>query len=321
MSLETLLPELEDATHPLATAHLASLSNLDGVARDQFLTVWRGLSIQRKRDIVDKLADLTEDNVDFDFNDVFLIGLLDDDVQVRVDSVRGLWEYEDRALIGPLLKLLYDHEAIVRAEAALALGRFLLRAELAGEDDERLREVEEALRGTIRDENELADVRGRAIEAVGARSKSWVRDVIENAYEAGDRRLRISAVHAMGRNVDPHWLPVVVEEMESDDAEIRYEAALAAGSIGDQEAISPLAQLTMDDDSEVQEAAIEALGEIGGTSARSVLENLAAETGEQRIIDAVEDALAHADFIDDPLGVRTRVRASEADDLDDEEDA
>src|SRR5205085_1152609 len=102
----------------------------------------------------------------------------DDDVQVRAESAKGLWEYEGDDLVGVLLRLLEDPEAIVRAEAALGLGRFLLRWELDDRDDALTAQAESALQRVATDENELAEVRGRAVEALGARAREWVRDLI-----------------------------------------------------------------------------------------------------------------------------------------------
>ncbi len=304
VSLETLLAQLEDPEHALRVSDLTSLSDLQGDDRARFLSTWNGLSIQRRRELIDRLGDLTEDNVDFDFNAVFFIGLLDPDVQVRAESVKALWEYEDDDLAGILLRLLSDPEALVRSEAALGLGRLLLRAELEDRDDARSREIESALRDVARDEQEVPEVRGRALEAIGARSKEWVHDLIDEAHVSGERRLSLSAVHAMGASADPGWLPTIIEEMHSDDSEMRFEAATAAGSIGDEDAVPELSGLTADEDPEVQEAAIGALGQIGGTAARSVLQSVASEYRDERITDAVADALSEADFIEDPLGLR-----------------
>jgi HEAT repeat protein len=249
-----------------------------------------------------------------------MIGLLDDDVQVRAGSVRALWEYEGADLIAVLLRLLRDPEAIVRGEAALGLGRFHLRAELMAHDDARIREVEAALRAAAHDLAELPEVRGRAIEALGVRGHDWVRDLIEEAYSSGERRLQISAVHAMGRNADLDWLPTILEEMHSEDAEMRFEAATAAGGIADEEAIQELSTLTIDEDAEVQEAAIAALGQIGGPAARSVLLAVASESKDDRILESVRDALAEADFVEDPLGVKLYLDSSVAEDTEDEDD-
>ncbi len=304
MSLETLIAELTNPDAAVRATDLTSLSGLKGDDRERFLAAWRGLSIQRRRDIIDRLADLAEDNVEMDFNALFLAGTLDDDMQVRAESVKALWEYEGDDLISVLLNLLRDPEALVRAEAALGLGRYLLRAELDDREDARTLETESALRRVATDETELPEVRGRAVEALGVRSQEWVRDLIDDAYGSGERRLVISAIHAMGRNADPQWLPIIIEEMRSEDNERRFEAAVAAGMIGDEEAVPELSSLAVDADAEVQEAAIGALGQIGGPAARSVLQSIAAEHTDERVLDAVSDALSEAEFMEDPLGLR-----------------
>ena len=319
MSLDTLLPQLQDES-PVSAVDLSALSGLGGSEHERFLEVWRGLSIQRRRNIIDRLAELVEDNVDYDFSGVFLTGLVDDDVQVRADSVKALWEYEGDDLIAILFRLLKDPEAIVRAEAALGVGRFLLRAELMDESGAHVEEMEDALREIIRNEDELVEVRGRAIEAVGVRGHEWVHDLIEDAYASGERRLQISAVHAMGRNADLEWLPTITEEMRSDDAEMRFEAATAAGSLADEEVVPELATLALDEDAEVQEAAITALGQIGGPAARDVLHQLASEAEDDRVLEAISDALAEAEFLDDPMSLKLHIDQSIAEDTFEEED-
>lgn len=320
MTLETLLPTLADPAKTPSAKELAALTSLDGENRDRFLDVWRTLSIQRRRDIVDRLADIVEDNIELDFDTVFMSGLVDDDVQVRSQSVKALWEYEYDDLVPVLLRLLRDPEAIVRGEAALGLGRFLLRMEVLDRDDALAQQIEGALRARYHDEAELTDVRGRSLEALGVRGKDWVHDLIEEAYSSSERRLTISAIHAMGRNADTAWLPMIIEEMESEDAEMRFEAATAAGGIADEDAIPHLAELTADEDVEVQEAAISALGQIGGPSSRSVLHEVASETSDERVLEAVTAALAEADFVEDPLGFKIHLDESVADDASEDDD-
>jgi HEAT repeat protein len=239
---------------------------------------------------------------------------------VRAESVKALWEYEGDDLPPMLLRLLRDPEAIVRAEAALGLGRVLLRAELMGEGGGRIDDIEEALRAVIYDQSEIVEVRGRAIEAVGVRGHEWVRDLIEEAYSSGDRRLQISAVHAMGRNADTEWLPTIIEEMHSDDSEMRFEAATSAGGIADESVIPELASLAIDEDPEVQEAAISALGQIGGPAARSALQSIASESNEDRVLEAVTDAMSEADFVEDPMALKQYLDQSVADDRDEDEE-
>ncbi|GAF96852.1 unnamed protein product, partial [marine sediment metagenome] len=196
-----------------------------------------------------------------------------------------------------------DADPQVRAEAALSLGRFVLRAEfdeLRATDAEA---VEDALRQVIAREEEEVGVRARAVEALGVRNKDWAHAIIEAAYASADHRLRISAVHAMDRSCDPRWLPRLIDELSSPDAEMRYEAAGACQAIADESAVPYLTPLLEDEDAEVQEAAIEALGQTGGDEAREALEGYRSHP-EPRVREVVETALTELEFGQDPLGFK-----------------
>lgn len=306
VSNEAYFEELANPARQVAVSKLANLSGMRTGEAAQFAGVWAAMDEERRKHIVQQLAGLAEDNVELDFDAVFLIALGDQDGQVRLDALRGLWEHEGRDLIDPLIGLLEtDADATVRAEAALALGRFVLKAELQTLRDADAERVEGALRAAISDDGEAVEVRGRALESIGARSRAEVADLIRDAFEGGERTLQLSAVHAMGRSCDDTWLPLLFDEMENDDAAMRYEAAVACGAIGSAEAVAPLASLLYDDDPEVREAAISALGAIGGEGAKRTLEDRLEEAdGATR--EAVLAALAEADFGEDPLGVKVR---------------
>ena len=306
MSFESYLQELADPAKPLAVSKLVKLSSLGPDEASLFLDRWPELDLRRRQRLVHELTDLAEDNVELNFDAVFFIALGDAGADVRRDAIRGLWEYEGCDLIDPLQGLLqHDPDAGVRAEAALALGPFVLQAEfdsLRAADVER---VERTLRRAVEDTHEVSEVRGRALEALGARSQPWVRDLIQGAFESADRRLRLSAVHAMGRSCDAAWLPTITPELASEDGEMRFEAASACGDIGDEAAIPHLLPLLYDEDQDAQEAAVNALGKIGGLRAKQALEELL-EGADARVREAVLSALAEMDFEEDPLGFRVR---------------
>lgn len=299
---ESYLQDLADPGRPLAASRLVSLSNLAPEELSPLAKVWPGIAVDRRRSILEELVGLAEDNVELNFDAIFLAALDDADAEVRSSAVRGLWEYEGRDLIEPLVALLHnDAEAMVRAEVALALGRFALRAEfqeLRARDAER---VESALRQTITNGDEVTEVRARAVEAVSARSVPWVHAVIREAYASPERRLRVSAVHAMGRNCDPRWLPDLLGELTNEDAEMRYEAVGACGAIGDKGCVPHLLPLIEDEDAEVQSAAIDALGQIGGSEAKQALRR-ALQHPRGHVREAALAALAEVDLEDDSLG-------------------
>ncbi len=314
MSLETVITALQDTEQTPSATSLSLLSGLPDEDFPRFAETFGALSIQRRRDVIDTLAKLAEDNVELSFDRVYWLGLDDFDVQVRAESIKALHEYEEFDLARRLVAMLQDPEALVRGEAALALGLYLARAELDDKRDDVTGEIEEALRTLYYDESQIVEVRGRALEALGILSRDWVTDLINDSYGSGDRRLAISAVHAMGRSADPEWLPIIFDEMLSEDAEMRFEAAQAAGELGDEEAILNLAGLTSDDDAEVQEAAITALGAIGGAAAKSVLTDLLSEYDDERVLEVVTEAMATADFLEDPMALRAYLDGTAADD-------
>ena len=306
MSDDSYLEKLVDPAEPLVASKLTELSAMGPEEASSFLNTWQKMAPDRRRRLIQMLIDLAEDSVELDFAAVFFIALGDSEAEVRRGAVAGLWEHEGRDLIDPLVGLLQnDPEAGVRAEAAQTLGRFVLQAELdtlPAADAER---VGQALRRTIDDLAEVVEVRGRALESLGASSEPGVVDLIQGSFESAERRLRLSAVHAMGRSCDAEWLPALIAELESDDPEMRYEAATACGVIAEGEATQHLALLLHDDDDEVRQAAIASLGQIGGPQAKEALEELVEEGGEG-IQEAVLAALAEVDFAEDPVNFKVR---------------
>jgi HEAT repeat protein len=303
MEFSEYLAQLKDPSERLSVAGLQRLASLEREEAAALRDAWPQIEVERRRQVVHILMELAEDNVDLNFDAVFFAALEDKDADARADAVRGLWEYEGRDLIPPLLRLLEkDEEPDVRAEAALALGRFVVLSELGRMREEYFQQVEEGLRRSLEDELEVEEVRGRALEAIGASGRPWVEQAIQAAYESEAPRLRVSAIHAMGRSCDDSWLPLLIEELANEDPEMRYEAATALGSLADRRAVSHLAPLLHDPDLEVREAAIGALGQIGGGEAKLLLRPLLRDASPS-VQEAAAAAVAEADVVHDPLSV------------------
>ena len=307
MNFDEYLDELADGSVALKVAALQRLSRLSPEQVGELEARWGSIDVRRRRRIVQELTDISEDNVEFDFDAVFTIGLGDEDAAVRLQSVRGVWEHEGTGVVEPLLALLSrDDDVAVRAEAALALGRFVDLHEDGRLRDQHFDRVKEGLREALARPGEEQEVRARALGAIGAHNEQWVRDAIREAYESVQRGLKVAAVRAMGRSADDRWLPLLVRELSNDDAEVRYEAAVAAGGVADERAIPHLIRLVIDPDEEVKQAAIAALGEIGGLQAREALLALL-ESESEAAREAAAEALALLDFEQDPLAFKQRL--------------
>jgi HEAT repeat protein len=259
--------------------HLSSLyifSKMDQASLDVFKEVWPTIPAERRRNVMRNLVEICEVNFEVDFDPVFLLGLGDEDAEVRASAISGLWENESPALIAPLLHLLHtDETAIVRATAATALGQFLYLSEIEELDRKSIIPIRQALLETIHQPAEDIEVRRRAVEAIAFLSEPEVTRIIEAAYYDENEKMRVSAIFAMGRNADRNWRARVIAELDNESYEIRFEAARACGELEARDAVTKLISLINDPDSdmEVQEMSIWALGRIGGSVAQAALES------------------------------------------------
>lgn len=304
MSLDRYLAEISNSEKPLVISKLANLSTLSSDELKLFVEIWTKLDINRQRQIVNHLVKLAEENPNLNFDDIFVACLHDPDEIVRVKSIDGLWECENRCLIDSFITLLReDSNESVRAAAAMALGKFAMLAELGKLRPEDEAKVESALFTIIEDEDEQPDLTRRAIEAIAPLSLPRVKEIIQEAYESGHPYMRVSAIYAMGKNCDPTWLQTLLRELSSADAEIRYEAAAACGELGEEDAVPHLSRLIHDLDSQVSLSAIAALGKIGGSEAEDILRECSSHSDEH-IRQAARDALEELGFEKDPLSFR-----------------
>jgi hypothetical protein len=296
LNFKRFLEGLGASEAPLSVSNLYILSGISKREMEAFRGTWPRLPVERRRTILRALVEITEASFEADFNNIFRFCLGDEDEEVRAQAIEGLWEDESVSILRSLIGLLRgDPSFLVRARAAAGLGRFVLLAELDELDSELGAEVREVLLRTINDPQEVLEVRRRAVEAISFSGEEGVRKIIEAAYQDEAQKMRVSAVFAMGRSVDPYWSETLLRELKNPDPEMRYEAARACGELELKEAVPTLARLIDDTDREVQGAAIWALGRIGGRGARRVLQ-ACCESDDEIVAEAAEEALSELEF-------------------------
>ena len=298
--LAEILAHLADSSQALSNAELGELSDLSADELKQFEAAWTLMDTERKRQILSRLEELTEDNVELNFDRIYRSAIYDSDDAVRREAVEGLWENCEPSLVRPLLRLVQqDPAAEVRSAAATALGRFALLAEHQKISVENRSRISQTLLAVVHNTGEPVEVRRRALEAIAPLSLPDVTQVIWEAYRREEPGLRISSVYAMGRNCDLLWMPTVLKEMDNDDPEMRYEAATAAGELGEAESVPRLIELTLDADMEVKLAAVLALGRIGGQEAKQRLRTLITNKSKA-VREAAEHAVAEIEAYEEP---------------------
>jgi HEAT repeat protein len=294
MTVSTHLQEIGQAGHHLAMRELKPLSSLGSDEHDAFWQAWSAIAPRRRVEVARAMVDLAEDNVELDFDSPLIWMLDDDDAQVRMAAIEGLWENQRSTLLQRLLKLLrVDPSADVRAAAAVSLSRFAYMASLDELDEGDVRAIPEVLLTSVRDARQPLEVRRRSLESAGYFATNLdIQREIGAAYESDEQLLRESALTAMGRSMLPSWLPTIARELDSSSPALRYEAARAVGEMAeDARSLTPkLAQLVNDGDSEVAFAAIWALGQVGGEAAKRMLQQVR-KLGDDARRQAADEAL------------------------------
>ncbi len=301
LDIKKTIVELGNNDRPLLSSSLAELSNLNSEETELFADSWAAIEPGRRRQIVHRLVELAEDNLELNFDSIFKYCLKDQDDEVRSKAIEGLWENEEASLINCLINLLeQDSSEKVQAAAAIALGKFAMLAEHKKLRPCHLSKIQQALLAASSDKNRPVEVNRRALEAAAPLSLLQVKIAIMEAYKSHNSRLRISSIYAMGKSCDPSWLPILLKELASADAEVRYEAAGACGELGEEAAIPCLIKLVNDPHADVQMAAIQALGKIGGTQAKECLEQCLDSTSEI-VHQTAEQVLNKLEAQEDPL--------------------
>lgn len=289
-----------------ATIDATLFSDLDRAKLAVVRRAWPKWPLETRRKLVATMNELGEQNIEYHFGRALKLGLRDDDATVRTDAITGLWEDESEDVLSFLVNEgVRDPNLGVREATMRALARF---SQLVAEEEIDLRWFT-PLRATLLEfvrGNDSIEVRRRALEALSVYTEDpAVTAEIERAYHSDSEVLRMSALYAMGRNLDGRWLNTIIAEMDSASPGMRYEATKASGEFGDRRAIPQLIERLGDDDREVQLTAVGAIGRIGGSASVNILKRLASSEDDV-VREAAEEAIDEASFMTNPISVGGR---------------
>lgn len=276
---------------------LAAFSDLDREKASQLRRAWPLIGLENRARLIKALDELAEESVSYNFSRVYRTALEDEDPGVRQLAIPALWEEESTELLDLLFGMTGDPSLDVRAEAARALGHFVVLAAGGELDDATGERLYDSLLRLASSEDEPQLVRRYALESLAAFGRREpTSDLIREAYADEDQSMRAGAIFAMGRTLDARWLNTIMSELAAEDPELRYEAARACGELGDNRAVEGLAPLTADPDTEVRLAAIASLGKIASPGASRVLRRLA-ERASGDDLQAIEEAIEQMELL------------------------
>ena len=106
MPAQEVIAHLGNNNRPLLNSELTELSNLSPEEMGLFKGCWPTIEVDRRRQIIHRLIDLAENNIELSFDSIFKYCMKDSDAEVQSQAIDGLWENEEPSLISHLIHLL-----------------------------------------------------------------------------------------------------------------------------------------------------------------------------------------------------------------------
>ena len=305
--IQTTVEALTQSTDgPISSTVFYGLAHLSDDELALLDPIWQSLDPAYRRKVMRRLVDVSEVNIELDYNTLGHYALDDSDPGVRDAAVELLFDDMSVGLMDRLIDMSqWDEAPRVRAAAAIALGRFIQAGEFEELPERDASRAQDAMVTVWTNDNEDIEVRRRALEAISNSTHEIVEEAIKDAYQSLEHSLQVSAIYAMGRSADQQWAPIVIRELDSDDDEKVFEAARAAGELELEEALAGLVRLANGVDREIAEVSIWSLGEIGGRDAMRALDVLgrrAEDAGDAELMEVIEDAVTSASLAEIELG-------------------
>ena len=143
-----------------------------------------------------------------------------------------------------------------------------------GIDEEMLGETQEELpQKALALASEDAGERLRAMGDLAKQGDASVRDLAK-AIEIGDRTVRLSATHTLGKIGTPESADALIKTLKHRDPDVRYQALEALEKMKEARAVEPIVRALKDKAPPVRAKAAEALGALGDETAVAPLRRL-----------------------------------------------
>ncbi len=296
--VDEVLHLISNETAPIPVERLADLSDPTLEEMNRIQAAWSNLSAERRHALIEELGQLADLRYELLFEPINRMALADQSAEVRRIAIRNLWECDKPDLVPSILDILEEDESLaVRAEAAKALGSFILQGEMSELESSLLKQIEDSLLSAAQHSAPFL-LRINALQSLGYSSRPEVIPLIRQAYISDNADLARSAIIAIGRSADTMWRSEVMESLRHPDPEMRLEAVRAAGELELREATSDLLDLLQDSFQAIRHAAIWALGQLGGAQAADILASLLEESQDSDEVELIQDALDHLAFLD-----------------------
>ncbi len=296
-----LIDSLLVPNEPFPPEYLHIFSDITEADLAEIKKVWPRVPVLRKINLLQDLEGMLESDTLLCYDDFARFALGDEDPEVRSHAIKLLWESNDPKLARIFGELLSgDPSEDVRAEAAAALGNFVLLGEL---EEVSARVFERTLELLLQQyQSDLADkIRQEILRAVSYCGREEIAAMIKDAFANGSKTWKLAALESMGRSADVRWKNQVLESIHSEDADFQYEAIRAAGELELKAARPVLLKMLAEEvgNTDIYYQTIWALSKIGGESVKETLQDLLEHADNDEEVEVLEMALDNLDFSDE----------------------
>ncbi len=296
-----LIDSLLIPNEPFPAEYLHIFSDITEADLNEIRKIWPRVPVLRKVNLLQDLEGMLESDTLLSCDDFARFALTDEDPEVRSHAIKLLWESSDPKLARTFGELLSgDSSEDVRAEAATALGNFVLLGEL---EEISPRIFEHTLTLLLQHYNsDLPDrIRQEILRSLSYCGRDEIVAMIKEAYARDKKAWKLAALESMGRSADSRWKNQVLESMLSADADFQYEAIRAAGELELKAARPALLKLLAEEvgNNDVYYQTIWALSKIGGESVKESLQDLLDHAQNDEEVEVLEMALDNLDFNDE----------------------
>ena len=214
----------------------------------------------------------------------YIKDLSDADAQVQALAADALSTIGDAKAVQPLVTALSDNDALVRRNAAAALGQIVLRLN----DATVVNQIIEPLVSLLQDKSNM--VSASAAATLAGIGEPTVKSLV-NAVNGDNAVVRAIAVDILGKihpeNLQEYRLSRYIKDLKDQNVSTRANAAIALGSISDERAVEPLISALKDVDSSVRQNATDALIKIGEPAIRPLIPTLKGQDASVQLHAAV----------------------------------
>ena len=296
-----LIEILQDLNRPFPAEYLHIFSDITAADLAEIKKAWPQIPILRKINLLQDLEAMMESDTLLSCDDFARFALQDDNPDVRSHAINLLWDSEDPRLTRTFGNILVqDSNEIVRANAASALGKFVLLGELE-EISQRYFDQTLDLLLEHYDKEVFDEVKQEILRSLSYCGKQEIAKLIKEAYETNKKAWKIAALESMGRSADNRWKDHVLANLSNEDADLQYEAIRAAGELELKASREILLRVLAEEagNNDVFYQTIWALSKIGGGSVRETLQDLLENSNDDEEIEVLEMALDNLDFTDE----------------------